>query len=88
MKVLVQQGQSLLDIALQTTGSAEAAFDLALKNGLSITDDLSAGDELLTTDLFNKHIKSYYDNRNIKPATALTEELSGIFDYTFDYTFE
>ena len=38
----VVEGQSFLDLAIQENGSVLAAFDLALANGLSITDDLES----------------------------------------------
>lgn len=84
MKVKVIDGQNLLDIAVQTAGSVEAAFNLALKSSLSVTDDVAAGDELATIDIVDKQIKSYYDNRNIKPATQQTDGI----DYTgIEYDF-
>lgn len=74
MKVL--QGQSLFDIAIQTAGSVEAAFDLAFLNGISVTDDIPAGFQLELPPIVNKSIADYYVNKGIKPATAL--ELSQV----------
>ena len=41
--------QSLLDMALQTSGGVEAAFDLAEANGISISEPLEAEACLLYT---------------------------------------
>ena len=70
-KVVVLNGQSLFDIALQEFGTVEAVFDIALLNELSVTDSLDAGTELSlpsstdTDELILKH----YKKNNIKPAT-------------------
>lgn len=75
MKISVLPLQSLLDLAIQHTGSVENAFDLALANGLSLTDDLEAGDWLVANSQelkANKDILSYYTAKNIQPATAIT----------------
>ena len=95
MKLTVLDRQSLFDVAVQAAGSAEAAFELAMLNGLSVTDELETGQELAPANspegrgLRNRGIADYYANRQLKPATGLTEDsLPGrIFDYTFDNSF-
>jgi hypothetical protein len=72
MRVL--ESQSIFDAALQECGGVESAFALALENGVSLTDDLAAGQELATVTAANKPIAEYYKNRNILPATGLTAE--------------
>jgi LysM repeat protein len=84
MRVLA--GQTLIDIAIQYLGSAESAFELAVLNGLSITDDIIAGQELLLPEPSNKTISTYYKNKGIKPATSL-EIKPSVWDETFDLTF-
>ena len=42
MQVVVLHNQSLLDLALQHTGTIESIFELAMLNNLSITDDVVA----------------------------------------------
>lgn len=44
--ILISDGQTLLDIALQECGAVEAVFDLADANGLHITDALAPGQVL------------------------------------------
>jgi len=89
MKTTVLSQQSLFDIAIQTSGDASAAFELALKNDISLTDDLTMGQELIFAAVFEKPIYNYYKNRELKPATGLTEEVWNDFDSDriFDYTF-
>ena len=71
MRVL--EGQSLFDIAIQSCGSAEAAFDLAVLNGVSLTDEVSTGVELVVPGVINKNIASYYANKMLFPATGFAE---------------
>lgn len=75
MKAIILHNQSLLDLAIQHTGTAENAFDLALVNNKSITDDLEAGEsiQLIAYGIQqNKDILNYYTAKNIQPATAIT----------------
>jgi hypothetical protein len=95
MEITASNNQSLFDIALQVYGDATGAFQLALDNDLSITADLTPGQTLKydPVNVINRQVVEYYQINNIKPATALTEESStpedrGIFDETFDKTFE
>ena len=76
MKVL--SGQSVLDVEIQTAGSAEAAFLLAAANGLSITGELDAGDELATVAAIDRDVFNYYSSNQLKPATAITAAGSGL----------
>lgn len=49
-------------------------FDLALVNGLSVTDDLTPGQSLELVGESNKDVVNYYTARNLAPATALTTD--------------
>ncbi|MEA4916537.1 hypothetical protein [Proteiniphilum sp.] len=80
------EGQSVLDVAVQTAGSVEAAIEMAMVNDLSITDDFSPS-KLRTSDVQNKSIAQYYDRNAIKPATAVTDP-GQIFEDIFTETFE
>lgn len=76
MIVTVLHNQSLLDLALQHTGTIESIFELAEANTLNISDDVVAGKTLvLPTEAFtNKDILAYYTAKNLQPATAFTKE--------------
>lgn len=81
--------QTVLDLAVQECGNVTAAIDFALKNGLSITDDLIAGNDYKKTDVVSAKIALYFTQRNLHPATGLTTiEEFGIFDDIFDLIFE
>lgn len=82
MIVTVLHNQSLLDLALQHTGSIESVFELAGANTLNITDDVVAGKTLvLPAEAFsNKDILGYYTAKNLQPATAFSKEDEQVFE--------
>nr|DAR27470.1 MAG TPA: hypothetical protein [Caudoviricetes sp.] len=76
MRVTIHSRQSFLDIALQECGSFEAAYTLAERNGLSMTDDLTVGQELefQPADITRKNIVAALAAYRVKPATAIRPE--------------
>lgn len=74
MEVKVKDRQSLLDMAVQTSGSVEAAFDLAAANGVCLTDILADGQVLDTVATKHADTVRRYSVQGIQPATALSEE--------------
>lgn len=72
--IIVKDRQTLLDIALQTSGSMEAVMDLALANGLSITDELSDGRVLETVEVIDAAVVERYEINGIFPATEASDE--------------
>ena len=75
MSIIVQSHQNVLDLAIQEYGSAESAFDLALKNNLSVSDDLKPGKVLELPESIYKDtdVAGYYENKRLQPATALSQ---------------
>ena len=80
MTITALHNQSLLDLALQHTGTIESIFELAVLNEKSITDDMVAGASLLIGEISNKDILSYYTVKNIQPATAFSKEDEQVFE--------
>jgi hypothetical protein len=82
--------QSIFDIALMLSGSSEAAFQLALQNNISITDNI-AGIELTEPAIINRQIVNHYKQNNILPATADHQNLQtwhiGIGNMAIQYDF-
>lgn len=81
MTITVLHNQSLLDLALQHTGTIESIFEFAEANALNITDDVVAGRTLvLSAETFtNKDILSYYTAKKLQPATAFTKADEEVF---------
>jgi len=69
----VEVGQNLLDIAIQHSGSVEAAFDLASINGLSITDAVAAGSNVAIASIASQPVVDFFSVNEIKPATGITD---------------
>ena len=82
MIVTVLHNQSLLDLALQHTGTIESVFEFAEANTINITDDVQAGKTLvLPAEAFtNKDILAYYTAKNLQPATAFSKEDEQVFE--------
>ncbi|GAA4271624.1 hypothetical protein U6A24_13645 [Aquimarina gracilis] len=75
--VTIQHNQSLLDIGLQEYGTPEAIFELALQNGLSVTDELSVTQEIELPRIKKIDLQrlSYYKRNNVEPATSYNGDL-------------
>lgn len=71
---IVRQGQNLLDLALQATGDADTALDIALTNGLCLSDDLTVGQPIDIADTLavNENVRNTYRTQTIYPATGIT----------------
>lgn len=70
----VLERQSIFDIAMQYFGSADAALNVAIVNGLSITDFMPQ--EVMDVSVLNKKIVDYYRINKITPATEVENELT------------
>lgn len=73
-RILVQNNQSIWDIAIQEYGSMEGAKQLIIDNPTKcdFQNSLKAGMELLITlSPINKTIQDYFTKNRIKPATAV-----------------
>ena len=82
MIITALHNQSLLDLALQHTGTIESVFELAEANSLNITDDVQAGAPLYLGEGLGvrNEILSYYTAKNLQPATAFSKEDEQVFE--------
>lgn len=70
----ITERQSLLDVALQHSGSLEAALEIAMLNEASLTDDLMAGQQvLLPENADNSEVAAYYSVNDLHPASAISQ---------------
>lgn len=82
-KIIISEKQTLLDIAIQETGSLESVFEIAEANGLVVSDILEPGLELkipggliIDTDVF-----SFFQSNGLFPANGYSDdELQEKFD--------
>nr|DAN68513.1 MAG TPA: hypothetical protein [Caudoviricetes sp.] len=82
MIITALHNQSLLDLALQHTGTIESVFELAEANSLNITDDVQAGAPLYLGEGLGvrNEILNYYTAKNLQPATAFSREDEQVFE--------
>ena len=73
MNTTILPRQTLFDIALLTKGNARAAVEIAINNGLILTDDLAAG-QLIEIGIPQKNTVTNILEQN-PPATSITEEI-------------
>ena len=75
MDVMVKDGQTLADIAVQESGTWEAAMDIAMENSVSLTDTPEAGTRFRIPEdaRENRVMKSYCKAHEVSPATARDE---------------
>ena len=71
----VLDGQSLVDVALMTTGAVEGVWALALRNGLSVTAALPYGSDILyeDVDVIDARTVSRYRTDAVRPATEVSD---------------
>lgn len=69
-KVKILEGQTFIDLAIQKTGSPLAAFELAVRNNASVTDEIVPGQSLDLGATVNVPIKNYYEVNGLKPSTS------------------
>lgn len=74
MEITALHRQSLIDIAIQHTGSVFSAFDIATANGLAVSETIEPGTVLILPETQkNTDILNYYNSKKINPATALQD---------------
>ena len=72
---VITSGQSLIDVAIQHSGSFEAAFEIAMQNGISLTDDTTPGQTVqLADEPDNADVAGYYAVNGLHPATGITQD--------------
>ena len=64
--------QSLLDMAVQEGGTMQALMELAQTNNLSITDELTPGEEVSYFGKGDKQVVEIYKKNGYKPASSIT----------------
>ena len=67
----VMKGQNLHDIAIQELGTADAAFDMAIINDISVTDLLNPEEGVIIPDnsIRDPKTANFYSTKGLNPAT-------------------
>ena len=88
MEVFVISGQSILDVAVQHSGSVEACFDLAIRNNLSLTGGLVPGVALNLGQPLNNDIVNFFRANKKQPASYMgTIQPAGIGYWAIEIDF-
>jgi hypothetical protein len=87
MNVVVEERQSIFDVAIQHVGTAESAFAIAYENGKSVSDPIYSGDVLSISDNAVNDVPKFMADNMVIPVTKPVER-KAIFDITFDLTFD
>lgn len=69
-KAIVKSGQTLQDIAIQYCGELSAMAQVATLNGLALTDELQAGQELTLPAIVDKRMEAVYRSGGHFPAAG------------------
>lgn len=75
--IIALDNQTILDISIRYFGTADAAFEIATLNELSMTDDLEPGQKLLLpeVDYGEQETVSFFVANKKQPATGYIEEI-------------
>ena len=74
MKATVLPYQSLLDVAVSATGDAETAYDIAVLNGMTLSDEPKPG-TVLDAPVPAKRMVAEFFRHNAQPATAIADDV-------------
>ncbi len=76
--IIVKNRQDVVDLAIQYSGNAEAAWSLCLLNNLSITGELHNRQQLLKAGIDNQFVTQYFETKSIEPASVVEQLPIGI----------
>ena len=68
-KSLVYQGQNFIDKVLETTGSTVNAFEMSILNKVSLTDNVTIGEELQVSKVTRKGVVAVFNKK--RPASVI-----------------
>ncbi|GGH78117.1 cell division ATPase FtsA [Filimonas zeae] len=73
MKVEVLEGQTLADISIQTNGDLGRIIEIAMLNGISITDDIAEGVviEVPAADNDKQSVVAVFNDKADRPASKI-----------------
>lgn len=74
--ITVLHNQTFQDIAVEKTGDFLNAFPIAIFNGMSVSDFLEPGTDLVIPDdlIIDVDVIAYFQSKKLQPATALKDQ--------------
>ena len=70
-------GQTIIDVAVERTGRGQAAWDIAVATGCSLTDLIEGGEVAEIVAKENRRVLRRYGQDDTHPATELTNGIGG-----------
>lgn len=67
---IIDSRQTLADVAIKYLGDIESLYALAMLNGLSVTDSLAVGQQIILPPVANQRIATYFKDNDITPITT------------------
>lgn len=61
--------QSLFDLAITRCGSAQAAYDIAARNGIDLTEPYRKEDIQVMPDIVNREVVTFFATQKNQPDT-------------------
>ncbi|MEN9570899.1 MAG: hypothetical protein RL172_2130 [Bacteroidota bacterium] len=83
--MIVGSRQTLIDLAMQHAGAAEAAFEMCVQHDFEITKELEAGSILPEPVVLNNEVVTLYRTEKAKPASILIKQMPGEEDEGIDF---
>ncbi len=68
--ITVISNQNIFDLAIQELGTFEEVLELAILNGISVTDLIEPGQNFLVKGTPKKDIKNFFKNQDLNIATG------------------
>ena len=86
-KIIVTEGQNIVDVAIREYGAIEALIDLCIDNNLAVDSTLQAGQELIIDDIKirNKSVVDYFKRINRVITTGVIRGDNEILPEDFPY---
>lgn len=85
-KVVKNDRQNLQDLSIQTTGTFENLFELALLNGVSVTENGDPGKKYVVyKQNVNEENLRYFSSRKIRPETGTSITITDCYYAVCDY---
>lgn len=82
----IKPHQNIIDVAMQHVGAAEAAYDIAIINGLELTaEDELPGREIVIGEVVNKKVVRYFENLKTVDCTTIRNLNAQIFNQGIGY---
>lgn len=72
--MILKKNQTILDFTIQFAGAVDELFNVALANGVSITEDIAAGTDLIV-QAANLRVTKYFTGSSLDIATLAGYDL-------------